>query len=187
MHRTVASRQLLAFVWPRKAVLVALALLATAGSAHAQTPQQQQAKEREAQARALLAKYTADPGRRDTDGLLKEPAVKAALQRVVGNQVPKLMQNLGVRGDVAYDGGTLVIAGNANHKGGEEEAVVCVMPYSPSLVEAGIFSRGKVTVYATAEQYEHLSICVKDWITQVNSGHRDRFKQPPNVQVVRAR
>ena len=166
-------------------LLVAL-LLAAAGAAQAQTPQQQ-AKEREAQARALLAKYTAEPGRHDTDGLLKEPAVKAALQRVVGSQAAKLMQNIAVRGDVAYDGGSLVIVGNANHKGGEEEGVVCVIPFGPALVEAGIFSRGKVTVYAAAEQYEYLSICVKDWITQVNSGHRDRFKQPQNVQVVRAK
>ena len=146
----------------------------------------EQAKAREAQAKALLAKYTAAPGRDDSEGLLKEPAVSAELKRVVGNQLPKLMQNTNVRGAIAYDGGSLVVSGNAPHKGGEEEGVICVNPYSPGLVEAAIFSRGKITVFATAEKYEYLSLCVKDWITQVNSGHRDRTTQPKNVSVVRA-
>ena len=174
---------------------VALAALGAApGSQYATaqtlTPAQQknmeQAKAREAQAKALLAKYTASPGRDDSDGLLKEPVVNAELKRVVGNQLPKLMQNTNVRGSIAYDGGSLVVSGNAPHKGGEEEGVICVNPYSPGLVEAAIFSRGKVTVFATAEKYEYLSLCVKDWITQVNSGHRDRTTQPKNVSVVRA-
>jgi hypothetical protein len=159
-------------------------------AAQAPTPPQQknmeQAKAREAQAKALLAKYTASPGRDDSDGLLKEPAVSAELKRVVGNQLPKLIQNTNVRGAIAYDGGSLVVSGNAPHKGGEEEGVICVNPYSPGLVEAAIFSRGKITVFATAEKYEYLSLCVKDWITQVNSGHRDRMTQPKNVSVVRA-
>ena len=169
------------------ATFVAAALLAVNGASWAQTAAQQQAQAREAQAKALLAKYTAYPGRHDTDGLLKEPAVKAALQKVVGAQLPKLLQNINVRGDVAYDGGSLVINGNAPHKGGEEEGVVCVSPYSPGLVEAAIFSKGKVSVFATAEKYEFLTLCVKDWITQVNSGHRDRFTQPKNVQVIGAK
>lgn len=155
--------------------------------AQAQTAAQKQAQAREAQARALLAKYTAAPGRDDSDGLLKEPAVRAELQRLVGNQVPTLMQNINVRGSIAFDGGSLGIRGNAPHKGTEEEGVVCVNPFGPALVEAAIFSRGKVTVFTAAEKYEYLTLCVKDWITLVNSGYRDRFKQPKNVQVLRAR
>ena len=178
--------------WLAAVALAALGAAPGAQYATAQTltPAQQknmeQAKAREAQAKALLAKYTASPGRDDSDGLLKEPAVSAELKRVVGNQLPKLMQNTNVRGAIAYDGGSLVVSGNAPHKGGEEEGVICVNPYSPGLVEAAIFSRGKITVFATAEKYEYLSLCVKDWITQVNSGHRDRMTQPKNVSVVRA-
>lgn len=155
------------------------------------TPEQQQrieqAKAREAQAKALLAKYTAMPGREDSDALLKEPAVQEQLKRLVGPQLPKLMQNINVRGRIAYDGGSLVMAGNAPHRGGEEEGVVCVNPYSPGLVEAGIFSKGKITVFATAQKYEYLTLCVKDWITQVNSGHRDRMTQPKNVSFTPAK
>lgn len=113
------------------AMLAALiiATLATPLESGAQTAAQQQARAREMQARALLAKYPASPGRDDSDGLLKKPA----------------------------------------------------------LVEAAIFSRGKATVFTTAEKYEYVTLCVKDWITLVNSGHRDRFTWPNNVQVQRAR
>lgn len=55
------------------------------------------------------------------------------------------------------------------------------------LVEAAIFSKGRVTVFAKAEKYEYAMLCIKDWITQVNSMHRDRFDQPKNVQLVRAK
>jgi len=161
-------------------------LISLSPVAQAQTPQQQQAKAREAQAKALIAKYTAPAGWEDSDGLLREPAVRAELQRVVGTQLPKLMQNLNAHGPLAFDG-SFRISGNAPHKGAEEEGVVCVNPYAPSLVEAGIFSRGKITVFATAEKYEYLSVCVKDWITQVNSGHRDRMTQPKNVSFLQTK
>ena len=177
----VASMASIAGLW-----LVAADEVAAQAPTAAQQKNIEQAKAREAQAKALLAKYTAAPGRDDSEGLLKEPAVSAELKRVVGNQLPKLMQNTNVRGAIAYDGGSLVVSGNAPHKGGEEEGVICVNPYSPGLVEAAIFSRGKITVFAAAEKYEYLSLCVKDWITQVNSGHRDRTTQPKNVSVVRA-
>ncbi len=177
----VASMASIAGLW-----LVAADKAAAQAPTAAQQKNIEQAKAREAQAKALLAKYTAAPGRDDSEGLLKEPAVSAELKRVVGNQLPKLMQNTNVRGAIAYDGGSLVVSGNAPHKGGEEEGVICVNPYSPGLVEAAIFSRGKITVFASAEKYEYLSLCVKDWITQVNSGHRDRTTQPKNVSVVRA-
>jgi hypothetical protein len=100
----------------RNGVSTVLLLMAFHATTHAQTAQQQQAQAREAQARVLLAKYTASPGRDDTDGLLKEPAVRAELQRVVGNQLPKLMQNINVRGSVAFDGGGFMISGNAPHR-----------------------------------------------------------------------
>jgi hypothetical protein len=163
-----------------------VALMSAPTVTQAQTPQQQQAKAREAQAKALIAKYTSSAGWEDSDGLLKEPAVRAELQRVVGPQLPKLMQNINVHSPIAFDG-SFKISGNAPHKGTEEEGVVCVNPYAPSLVEAAIFSRGKITVFAAAEKYEYLSVCVKDWITQVNSGHRDRTTQPKNVSVQQAK
>jgi hypothetical protein len=133
-------------------------------------------------ARPLLKKYIGNP---DTDALLKEPAVRSRLEAMLGTQMPQLMRNLNVRSDVELVGGALALQGNAPHKGGEEEAIVCIADQGPTPhVEAAVFSKGRVTVFAKAPQYEYLMICIKDWITQVNSGHRDRMAQPKNVQVV---
>jgi hypothetical protein len=125
-----------------------------------------------------LRKYAGSP---DYPALLKEPQVKANLQAVVGRQLPTLMRNLNVAGDIGLVSGALSISGNAPHKGGEEEGVICVSEYDGK-VEAAIYSKGRVSVFAKDKNYEFLMLCIKDWITQVNSGHRDRFKQPANVQ-----
>jgi hypothetical protein len=155
------------------ATIVAIAMLA-ATSALAQASG--------APARPLLKKYIGNP---DTDALLKEPAVRARLESMLGTQLSRLMHNLSVRGDVELIGGALALRGNADHRGGEEEAIVCISDFGPvPLVEAAIFSKGRVTVFAKAPQYDYLMLCVKDWITQVNSGHRDRMTQPKNVRVV---
>ena len=133
-------------------------------------------------ARPLLKKYIGNP---DTDALLKEPAVRSQLESMLGKQLPKLIQNLNVKGDVELINGALALSGNAAHKGGEEEAIVCIADAGPvPYVEAAIYSKGKVTVFTKSPQYDGVTLCVKDWITQVNSGHRDRMAQPKNVQVV---
>ena len=132
--------------------------------------------------RPLLKKYIGNP---DTDALLKEPAVRGPLEAMLGKQLPRLLQNLNVRSDVELSGGALALSGNAPHKGGEEEAIVCIADQGPvPHVEAAIYSKGKVTIFTKSPQYDGVMICVKDWVTQVNSGHRDRFTQPKNVQVV---
>ena len=94
------------------------------------------------------------------------------------------MDNLNVRGGVDLSGETLSVNGNAPHQGTEEEAIVCVtvLPLK-TIVEAAILSKGAVTVFAQEEKYENASICIKDWITLVNSSHADRFQQPANVRV----
>jgi len=95
------------------------------------------------------------------------------------------MDNLNVRGGVDLSGETLSVNGNASHQGTEEEGIVCVtvLPLK-TIVEAAIFSKGAVTIYTRDATYENASICIKDWITLVNSGHVDRVKQPANVQVL---
>ena len=158
------------------AAVAALALLAATGAL---------AQAGGAASRPLMKKYIGNP---DTDALLREPSVRAPLEAMLGKQMPRLIANLNVRSDVELIGGALALSGNAAHGGGIEEAIVCIADHGPApLVEAAIFSRGKVTVFAKAQQYEYLTRCVKDWITQVNSGHRDRTTQPKNVQVIVAR
>lgn len=132
---------------------------------------------------ALFQKYVGSP---DTDGFLNEPAVRAGLQKALGAQLPKLLHNLNVKGDVDLKSGMLFVSGNAPHGGGEEEGVVCVDPQA-TLVEAAIASKGRISVFSKAEKYEYVTLCIKDWITQINSKHRDRFEQPRNVQMQRTK
>jgi hypothetical protein len=134
----------------------------------------------EAAARAMKGKYAGNP---DSDALLREPAVRAQLQKLLGAQLAHLERNLNVRGEIDLVGGALSLSGNAPHKGTEEEAVVCVNPFGPK-VQAAIFSKGRVTIFADQPTYEYLMLCVKDWVTQVNSKHVDRMRQPKNVQMV---
>ena len=164
--------------WPPLALIAYAAITAVATLAASSALAQGSA----APGRPLLKKYIGNP---DTDALLKEPAVRAQLEAMLGKQLPVLIRNLNVKGDVELIGGALALHGNAVHKSGEEEAVVCIADQGPvPHVEAAIFSKGKVTIFTKGPQYENVMICVKDWVTQVNSGHRDRMTQPKNVQLV---
>ena len=49
-------------------------------------------------------------------------------------------------------------------------------------VNAAILSAGAIAVFTRIGDYASLPLCIKDWVTQVNSGHRDRFTRPPNVR-----
>ncbi|MGZ9148927.1 MAG: hypothetical protein ACXW4G_11205 [Candidatus Deferrimicrobiaceae bacterium] len=91
-----------------------------------------------------------------------------------------------MKGAVDVIGGALQVEGNAPHGATEEEAVVCVSPMGPS-VQAAVHSKGKFTIYAADGTYENLTRCIQDWITQVNSQHIDRLRQPENVLVVKPR
>ncbi|MEO8079162.1 MAG: hypothetical protein ABI641_01440, partial [Caldimonas sp.] len=88
-------------------------------------------------AQAMLARYG---GSYDADALLKEPAVRTELARLLGGELKHLQRNLSVAGGIGIVGGVLSYDGNADHQGGQEEAVVCVAPPG-SLVEAAILSR----------------------------------------------
>lgn len=131
---------------------------------------------------ALVGRYV---GGWDVEGLLSEPAIAAELEALTGNALAELERNLDVNAGVEYYGSALAVSGNAPHRGGEEEAIVCIQPTAPPKVHAGIHSRGRITVYTREARYEFLPTCVKDWITQVNSGHADRMRAPANVHLVR--
>lgn len=135
------------------------------------------------EAEVMRIKYA---GSYESDPFLKEPAVRAALQRLLGPELRHLQQNLNVAGSIDLVGGALSLSGNAPHKGTEEEAVVCVVPPG-QLVEAAIYSRGAVTVFAKDPSYVNATLCIKDWITLANSRHADRLKQPRNVRMVNPR
>lgn len=120
-------------------------------------------------------------GSADTDAFLRDPGVRAELKLLLGGSIARLEDNLSVRGEVDLVGGQLMLVGNAPHGGAEEEAVVCVAVYDGA-VNAAILSAGVITVFTKSVDYASLPLCIKDWVTQVNSGHRDRFAKPSNVR-----
>jgi hypothetical protein len=131
----------------------------------------------------LLQQYA---GSDDWNALYKHPKIFPQLQRLLGPNLSHLRGNLDVSGSVDVVGGDLSISGNAPHMGTEEEAVVCVSTYNLE-VSAAIFSKGTITAYSRGKTYDNLSRCIKDWVTLVNSQHRDRMEQPKNVRLAGGR
>lgn len=136
-----------------------------------------------------LADHAADPeglrsylGTYALDQLMDEPPVKAELERIAGGRLAHLRRNLNVVGPVNFVAGWLAVAGNAPHGGTEEEAVLCVHP-DGSAVHAALLSNRQITVLTAERDYVNLPLCIKDWITLANSGHRDRLRQPSNTRL----
>jgi hypothetical protein len=94
--------------------------------------------------------------------------------RLLGSEMNHFSRNLYVRGSVDLISGSLSLAGNAAYGGGAEEAVLCVSTYD-NTVSAAIFTIGTITVYSEYPDYNSQSLCIKDWITHVSSGHRDHW------------
>jgi hypothetical protein len=118
----------------------------------------------------------------DLKALLDEPLVAAELKDLLGPKLDYLLLNLNVTGSIGVVAGALTASGNAPHRGGEEEAVLCFNP-ERRVVEAAIYSRGSITVYAREARYPNLTLCIKDWITDVNAAHAARLRQPGNVRL----
>lgn len=110
--------------------------------------------------------------------------MRDALAHVAGPHLDHVLRNIGVTGPVDLISGWLTIDGNAPRSGTEEEAIVCIWPGEPVAVQAAIFSHGEIKVLSTSDSYMNLPLAIKDWITQVNSLHRNRMTQPANVELV---
>lgn len=134
-------------------------------------------------AEELIDRYV---GTWDIDDFLAEKDIKNELDMLVGNQINKLTLNFSVSGAIEYQGGGLVISGNAPHRGTEEEAIVCVQAFGADIkVHASIYSNEEILIYTRENDYRFLPTCVKDWVTLVNSKHVYRSKKPNNVLVIR--
>jgi hypothetical protein len=125
-------------------------------------------------------------GSYDTDAFLRDARIRPQMEQMLGTEMEHLEWNMNVRGSVDLIGGWLTLSGNAPHQGTEEESILCVSTYNLE-VGAGIYSHGIVTAYSRGGTYDTLPLCVKDWITQVSSQHKDRFTQPQNVRMAGAR
>lgn len=130
----------------------------------------------------LLQRYAASW---DLDALLAEPPVARRWQALPDEAREQLLRNLSVRGSIDVYAGALSIMGNAPHRGGEDEALLCVEVGGDAVrLHAAILSSGRVTVYTPGASYHAVPICVRDWVALVSTGHRYRLQQPANLALV---
>jgi hypothetical protein len=122
-------------------------------------------------------------GSYDTDALLGDRDVAAALSSLLGAQRDHLLANLSVRGAADLVSCNLVIEGNADHRGGEENAIVAISLGSGT-VAAAMLSDGRVKIYAVGDDYFSVPIPIKDWLAVAAAQFGYRFDPPANVDLV---
>ena len=95
---------------------------------------------------SLVGKY---PGTyaKDNIDLFDRGAIAAALKARLGPKMDALKTNLSVVTPLKRVGNYYYLSGNAQHKGGEEQAYVMIDP-ARRAVQVGLWERGKLTVYA---------------------------------------
>lgn len=131
---------------------------------------------------AEIRRLNAYAGTYSTSEFLNDPAVAGELRIIAGGELEHVELNLNVTGPIDLISGWLTVSGNAPHQGTEEEAVVCMHPELKQ-VHAALFSDARFTVLTRADSYVQLPLCIKDWITLVESRHRNRLVQPANVRL----
>ena len=85
-------------------------------------------------------------GSYDTDSILNDREVAAALSRLLGAERDHLLANLSVRGAADLVSCDLVIEGNADHRGAEENGIVAISLTQGS-VAAAMLSAGRIKIY----------------------------------------
>ncbi len=125
------------------------------------------------------------PATLDTD-----PAVQARLKRLPAPVRAHLKRNLDVRGPVDLIDCHLVVSGNADHMGGEENAVLDVNLYSGA-VTAAILSHHRVIIYldrdpSAGSGYNAVPIAVRWWAAMAATGFDAANRPPAGTEVIRS-
>jgi len=124
---------------------------------------------------SFAGKYLAD------HNLLAAPAVAARLQRLPEKERLHLQRNLDVSGPILLDGCHLVITGNAQHMGTEQDAMLDVDLASGD-VTAAIHDGGRIDIWFLAEppagapRWETLPMAMREWAVKADMGFPS---QPP--------
>jgi len=117
------------------------------------------------------------------DAVLGDTAVKAALEKLAGAEVPVIVANLAVAGPIDFVGGHLVLRGLAPHQGGEEAAMVLVKIYDGS-VRAGLLHAGRLRLFAPDERYSYLPAPLKEFARPRDAAFSPSAP-PPGVEWLR--
>ena len=129
------------------------------------------------------ARLNAYAGSYDTDAVLNDSEVKAAIAKLLGSETEHFLANLSVRGMADLIGCNLVIEGNADHGGGEENALL-VVTIADGSVTVGMLTQGRFKIYTTGTDYSSVPMPLKDWIAVVSSSFSFRFDPPANADVI---
>lgn len=121
-------------------------------------------------------------GRYDYETVLNDKRIHAQLAVLLNDKELKhLLKNLEVRGGMGFDDDCLALSGNAEHKGGEEEAFVNVCLHKGD-VRVAILSGQTIMVYAQEKlRYKDLTRMMRSWI--YTAKNRQVLEQPSFVEM----
>lgn len=136
-----------------------------------------------------LARLLPYAGGYHASALLAEPVVARPLERLLGPELGHLRRNLVVAGSVDLVSCDLVVLGNAEHAGGEENAIVAV-DLDTGSVSAAILSRGPIDVdidpagAPAGSGYDRVPLAVKNWLAVVYTRFYFRSRPPAAARLV---
>ncbi len=119
-----------------------------------------------------------------------DPAVQARLQGLPTPVRAHLKRNLDVRGPVDLVSCHLVLSGNADHMGGEENAIIDVNLYSGA-VTAALLSHGSINIYLDKDPTAGTGYtaavppAVRRWAALAGTGFHADEHPPRKTQVIK--
>ncbi len=90
-------------------------------------------------------------GTTNYEAIFDDPIVRRAMEKLLGDNVSHLRQNLKSRGAIDLEGPELVLWGGKPHEGNLERAVLIIDIYDGT-VHAGIFSNGRTTIFSKVDK-----------------------------------
>jgi hypothetical protein len=123
----------------------------------------------------LLKRYAATY---DHEALLAEPALKPALQALLGADHERLIRNLSeIRTPIDVLSGALSATGMRKNDGMPDEAILCVR-FHPLQAEVGFLKESEMIIYARQPEYRFLSSCLQHWVF-MRTNDTTGFSMPP--------
>lgn len=120
-------------------------------------------------------------GTNNYDAVLDDKDVKKATDKLLKGHDVDLKTAFQVQTPIKYEGECLALSGNPQSQADTNRAYmeVCV----GGSVNLAVYNNGKVTVYATSNNYEYLTDGMRSWI-YFQSKDIDLFAAPKDVQFV---
>ncbi|MCP5371514.1 MAG: hypothetical protein H6907_07225 [Hyphomicrobiales bacterium] len=118
------------------------------------------------------------------DRVLGDPAVAAALAALTGGADARtIAANMAVAAPIEFMDASLVLRGNAPHRGGEEEALVMVRLFDGT-VRAALLHGGRMKLYASDERFDYLPKVLRDFLAPRADRPPPPARLPPGVEWV---